>query len=184
MIRYALMINVPGQSPATYSKVYETPENYDWYVGTGDMEMATILMKQLVAEEFETVNLCGDFDDEILQKFIEIGEGKTKVSAARYAPEELMKLEALTSLKEYGFISLMPGIDRIERLELLSDECNTHIFLVKDIDMACDAAAELVESGVDLIELCGWFEPNKTQAIIDAIDGKVPVGSCAQSDTK
>ena len=137
-----------------------------------------------VAEEFETVNLCGDFDDEILQKFIEIGEGKTKVSAARYAPEELIKLGALTSLKEYGFISLMPGIDQIERLELLSDECSTYVFLVRDVDMACVAAVELVKSGVDLIELCGWFDSNKTQAIIDAIDGKVPVGSCAQNDTK
>lgn len=180
MVRYALMINVPGESPATYSKVFETQENYDWYVGTGDMDMATILMKQLVAEEFEMVNLCGDFDDEILQKFIEIGQGKTKVSAARYIPEELQKLEALTSLKEYGFISLMPGIDQIERLQLLSKECNTHVFLVNDLEMACVAATELVEKGVDLIELCSWFDSTKTQAVITAIHGKVPVGSCAK----
>ena len=184
MVRYALMINVPGESPATYSKVYETQENYDWYVGTGDMEMATTLMKQLVAEEFDMVNLCGDFDDEMLQRFIEIGEGKTKVSAARYAPEELRKLESLSSIKEYGFISLMPGIDQIERLELRSDECNTYVLLVRDLEMACDAAKELVEMGIDLIELCGWFDSQKTQSIIDAIHGKAPVGSCAQNYDK
>ena len=182
MIRYALMINVPGESPATYSKVYETQENYDLYVGTGDMDMATELMKQLSEEGFEMVNLCGDFDDEIVQRFIKIGQGKIKVSAARYSPQELLKLEELTSLKEYGFISFMPSIEQIECLDLFSNECNTHVFLVRDLEMACEAAAKLIEMGADAIELCGWFDSLKTQAIIDAIHCKVPVGSCAYTN--
>jgi hypothetical protein len=182
MVRYALMINVPGESPATYSKVYETQENHDLYVGTGDMDMATGLMKQLAEEGFEMINLCGGFDDEIVQRFIEIGQGKIKVSAARYFPEELLKLEALTSLKEYGFISFMPGIDKIDCLKLFSKECNTHVFLVRDMEMACQAAAELVEMGADIVELCGWFDSQKTQEIIAAIHGKVPVGSCAYTN--
>lgn len=63
-------------------------------------------------------------------------------------------------------------------LELLSKECNTKIMLVKDLDMACQAAKELVEKGVFFIELCSWFDTERTKAVIAAIDGKLPVGSC------
>jgi hypothetical protein len=178
MVRYALMIYAPGESPATYSKAYETQENYDLYVGTGDMDMAAELMKQLAKEGFEMVNLSGGFDDETVQKLIEIGKDKIKVSAVRYFPEELSKLEALSSTKEYGFISFMPSVDQIEYLELFGRECNTHVLLVRDLEMACQAAAELVKMRADTIELCGWFDSLKTQAIIESIHGRVPVGSC------
>ena len=180
MSRYALMVHVPGESPATYSKIYDNNGNHELYAGVGDMDMAAELMMRLAEEGFEMVNLCGDFDDETVQKFIEIGQGKIKVSAARYSPEEQLKLEGLTSLKEYGFLSYVPDIDQIERLDLFSEECNTHVFFVRDIEAACRAAVELTEMGADAIELCSWFDPPKTQAVIDAIHGKAPVGSCAE----
>jgi hypothetical protein len=177
------MINVPGESPKTYSKVYETHESHELYAGVSDIDMAEGLMKQLSEEGFEMVNLCGAFDDETVQRFIKIGQGKIAVSAARYSPDELLKLEKLTSLKEYGFISLISSIDQIDRLELFGEKCNTHVFFVRDLEMACQAATELVGLGVDFIELCNWFDLHKTQSIIDAIHGKVPVGSCAQDPT-
>ena len=182
MTKYALMIKVPGESPETYSKVFENQDNHDLYVGTGDTDMAAELMKKLTEEGYEMVNLCGDFDDKAVREFTAIGQGKVKVSAARYSPEELSKLEKLTSFKEYGFISLMPGVDRIERLDLFSAECNTHVFLVRDLEMACQAADELAGMEIDAIELCSWFDPLKTQAIIDAVKGKTPVGSCSDTD--
>ena len=178
MTKYALMIKVPGESPATYSKVFENRDSHDLYVGVGDMDTAAELMKQLAEEGYETVNLCGGFDDEAVQEFTGIGQGKVKVSAARYSPEELSKLEKLTSFKEYGFISFMPDVEQIERLNLFSGECNTHVLLVRDMEMACQAADELAGMGIDCIELCGWFDPPKTQSIIDAVKGKAPVGSC------
>ena len=38
-------------------------------------------------------------------------------------------------------------------------------------------AREMVEAGVQLIELCGGFGPVWTGKIIEAIGGRVPVGS-------
>lgn len=178
MGRYALIINVPGESPETYSKVYESQESHELYVGIDNIDMATALMKKLAQDGFEMVNLCGDFNDETLQKFIEIGQGKIAVSAARYTPDELVKLEKLSSMKEYGFLSYMPNLEQMDYLELFSEECNTHVSFVRDMDMACQAAVELVQQGIDIIELCSWFDAPKTQAIINAVQGKVPVGSC------
>ena len=183
MERYALLINVPGESPATYSAVYETETTHDRYLGTGDMEMAAAVMEELAAEGFGMVNLCGDFDDETVKKFIELGKNKVRVRAARYFPSEMAKLGELTSMSEYGFISQLPNLSRIERLELTSATCNTHVFLVPDLAAACEAAAELVKNGADLIELCSWFNDEKTRTVIDAIRGAVPVGSCGSDGT-
>ncbi|MEI8216001.1 MAG: DUF6506 family protein [Eubacteriales bacterium] len=178
MSKYALIMNVPGESPDTYSAVYEKDENYELYVGTGSMDMADELFKKLASEGFEHINLCGDFDDEITKRFIESGQGKIKISHASYLPEELEKLNKLPSLKEYGFISLTDGLDKMEKLELKSDECNSCIMLVTDMEMACLAANELFESGTAFIELCSWFDLEKTKKIINSINGKIPVGSC------
>ena len=101
-----------------------------------------------------------------------------KIYYADYFPEELEKLEALPSLSEYGIICIADGLDKMERLEILSSRCNTSIRLVTDLDMACQAAGELLDKGVYFIELCSWFDAEKTLAVIAAVDGKLPVGSC------
>ena len=41
-----------------------------------------------------------------------------------------------------------------------------------------EAAQKLVSEGVKFIEICSWFDAERTQSVIDAIDGAVPVGSC------
>jgi hypothetical protein len=178
MSKFALIMNVPGESPETYSKSYENAESINLFVGSGDMEMAAGLVKQYADDGFELINLCGDFNEELAKRFIEIGQSKIAVFYADYSPDELKKLEALPSLKEYGFICMEKSLEKMEHLELLSNECNTTIMLVKDLDMACHAAKKLVEKGIYFIELCSWFNTERTQAVIEAIDGKLPVGSC------
>lgn len=178
MSKFAHIINVPGESPETYSKSYESAGSFNLFVGSGDFEMAAGLVKQYADDGFGLINLCGDFNEELAKRFIEIGQGKLEVFYADYFPDELKKLESLPSLKEYGFICIDKSVEKIERLELLSKDCNTIVMLVKDLDMACHAANKLVENGIDFIELCSWFNKERTQAVIEAIDGKVPVGSC------
>ncbi len=178
MSKFALIMNVPGESPETYSKAYENAESYNLFVGSGNDEMAAELVRQFAEDGFELINLCGDFNEEHAKRFIEIGQGKMEVFYADYSPDELKKLEALQSLTEYGFICIEESVGKMELLEMLSEECNTSIMLVKDLDMACHAAKELVEKGIHFIELCSWFNAERTQAVIEAIDGRVPVGSC------
>ena len=47
---------------------------------------------------------------------------------------------------------------------------------VKRVDQAPEAARELLERGVEPIELCGAFGPVGTGRVIEAIGGEVPVG--------
>lgn len=171
-------MNVSGVSPESYSKVFENEDSYNLFAGTGSMEMAAELVKKLAEEGFDLINLCGDFDDDITKRFIEIGQGKMQIYHADYFPEEMAKLEALPSLKEYGFICIVGGLEKIERLALLSGECNTSLMLVKDLEMACQAAEALAAEGINFIELCSWFDQERTRAIIAAVKGAVPVGSC------
>ena len=178
MFKFAFIMNIPGESPKTYSKVYENAESYSLFAGTGDMDMAAGLVKQLAGEGFEVINLCGDFDDDITKKFMEITENKMRILHADFFPEEMKKLEAQASLKEYGIICIVRGLEQMESFDLLSEDCNTRLMLIRDLDQACSAAVELVNKGIDFIELCSWFDKEKTQAIIAAINGKVPVGSC------
>ena len=72
----------------------------------------------------------------------------------------------------------MNGVEETVRLSLDSEDCNTRACFVKDLDAAKAAAAALAEEGIDFIELCSWFDQEKTEAIIEAAGGKIPVGSC------
>ena len=48
---------------------------------------------------------------------------------------------------------------------------------VRDIGEAVAAARQLVDDGVELIELCGGFGGAGLGAIVNAVHGKVPVGA-------
>lgn len=47
---------------------------------------------------------------------------------------------------------------------------------VDQVDAACEVAKKIVAEGCQLIELCGAFDQNSTQKVIDATEGAVPVG--------
>lgn len=47
---------------------------------------------------------------------------------------------------------------------------------VPNLAEGCRVAKELCDSGVNCIELCGAFGPDGAKAVIQATDGKIPVG--------
>lgn len=178
MLKFAYIMNIPGETPQTYSAVFENEDGYNYFVGVDGTESAAALVKQLDAEGFTLIDLCGDFDDKTTEALAAIGEGRFDISHANYFPEELAKIEALPSLSEYGIIVIEEGVSAPAPLWIKSESCNTSISLVRDLDMACEAAKELVQRGVYFIELCSWFDAEKTKTVIDAIKGQIPVGSC------
>ena len=178
MFRFALIINVPGASLGTCSKVYENKDSYNEFIGSGSMEMAGQIVQSLLEKDIEEIDLCGAFDDQETEKLRNITQNKIEIFNSKHSPEELRKVKEMNSFNKYGFISITKGIETMQSLELLGEKRNNHIILVKDLDMACQAANMLLENGVDLIELCSWFDDEKTQSVIDAINGKIPVGSC------
>ena len=51
MLKFAFLINTPGQTPDTYSKVYENAESYNLVAGTPDMDAAKDFVKKLVDDD-------------------------------------------------------------------------------------------------------------------------------------
>ena len=178
MLKYAFIINVPGQTPETYSAVYENSESYNVLVGSDNMDMAEELVKKYVADGFTLFNLCGDFDDEITAKLrTAAGEG-IKIVHSDYLPEELAKLEAAKSLLNYGIIIKMNGVEEPVYRSLKCDDCIATAVFVKDMDQSTEVAAKLAADGIDFIELCSWYDEEKTKAVSEAAGGRIAVGSC------
>lgn len=179
MFKYAFLLNSETLTPDNYSNVYENPEFYCQVIGTNSMEQCLAQANALAAAGVELIDLCGDFDEEKAQALRKAADEKLEVCYAKYSASEAAKVEAMTEFKEYGILVCADGIsDKAEKMELRSDELNTHVVFVADDDMACAEAKKMVTEGIQLIELCSYFTEEKAEAIIKAIDGRIPVGYC------
>ncbi|MDO4546109.1 MAG: DUF6506 family protein [Bacillota bacterium] len=180
MLKFAFIINVPGESPETYSAVYENEESYSIIAGTGDMNMAKDYVKKLADDGFTLFNLCGDFDDEITEQMQEMAGDSVKIRHANYNLNELVKLDRLRTMRNYGVIIVMDGVEKPHEVVLRSKECDTRAIFVKDMPQARRAARRLVEKRVNFIELCSWFDTPRLEIVVKAIDGVVPIGTCGE----
>lgn len=177
MLKYAFLMNMPGEKPDTCSGEYNNQESHSRIVGI-EKEAALEYVKKLTMEGFELVDLCGDFTQTDVETFAQVSGGKIKFSYAGFLPAEKEKMEKLDSLFEYGIIIFMKGVVQTEWVDILNRQGNTHVAFVADMEAAAEAARELVAKGVSFMELCSWFDKKKTEQIIFAIGGAVPIGSC------
>jgi hypothetical protein len=78
----------------------------------------------------------------------------------------------------WGFIYLGTGSENpaVDRAVIERGGLTTTIVAVPTREAAVDAAVELVDAGAQSIELCGAFGPVWTARVIEATDGRVPVG--------
>ena len=178
MLKFAFLINVPGYSPETYSNTYENAESFNLVAGTNDMDSAKAYVKKLVGEGYTLFNLCGDFDDEITAQMQELAGPDVKIRHADYFPEEGAKVEALPEFTRYGIVVVMRGVETPVDVELECPDLYTHVIFVKDQEQANAAAVKLADEGMHDIELCSWFDEERTKSVIAAVDGKCPVGTC------
>lgn len=180
MLKYAFLINVPGQTPETYSAVYENSESYNLIAGTDNMDMAKEFAAKLVSEGYTLFNLCGDFDDEVTGQMQQAAGPDVKFRHADYLPEQLAKVEALEKFEKYGIVIVMRGVEEPQEVALSCPQLSTKAIFVKDQAQAIEAAKKLAAEGVDDIELCSWFDRVKNEEIIEAIGGAAPVGTCGE----
>ena len=78
MFKFAFIMNIPGESPETYSTVFENSEEYDLFVGSDNMDMAAGLVKKYAEEGFDLIDLCGDFNEDLAKKIYGDRTGKTE----------------------------------------------------------------------------------------------------------
>lgn len=179
LIKYAYVENVPGLSSDHYMDSFDDGEYLNHVAGLDGIDACMDYVKQLIREGYTIINLCGDFGGEQVAALLKDAPEGTEVKYAAYLPEEQTKLEALEQYVEYGMI-ILGNVEEPVRRELAAPEMNTHIIYVKDLEQAAEAAKQLAEEGVDGIELCGWFDLEKTKEIITAVESvsrTIPVGS-------
>lgn len=80
------------------------------------------------------------------------------------------------NIKNYWFIIKAPDYDVAkDRAHVNSKSFSSTIIAVSTLEEACAAADDLVDIGVDVIELCGWFGEEWYQKISSHIHNKIPV---------
>lgn len=78
----------------------------------------------------------------------------------------------------WAFIYEAPGTDPV-RDRVIIDRAGIRNVLVPvpEASMAAKVAVELVEEGIQFIELCGGFGPVGAAKVIEAVGGRVAVGA-------
>ena len=74
----------------------------------------------------------------------------------------------------------MRGVETPEDVIIDGPELYTHAIFVKDQEQANAAAKKLADEGMHDIELCSWFDKERTESVIGAVDGACPVGTCGE----
>lgn len=81
------------------------------------------------------------------------------------------------TIKNYWFIIKAPDYNRsTDRMNLNSKSFSTTIIAVPSIEEACLAADEMIEAGIEIIELCWWFGKEWYEKVSAHIKDKVPLG--------
>lgn len=82
------------------------------------------------------------------------------------------------ALTRFGFIVTGTGLDPARHRQVMaSGEFQMTTVGVATVDQALPVACDLVDSGVQLLELCGGFGPVGTARVLEAIGHRVPVGA-------
>jgi predicted polyphosphate/ATP-dependent NAD kinase len=89
-----------------------------------------------------------------------------------------LQKETSVALRKFGFLVTGSGLNPQEHVVVMKSLAFEMTAIgVESPDQGIEVAKQMVEDGVELIELCGGFGPVWTAKILEAINGAVPVGS-------
>lgn len=152
-------------------------------IGLSDPAEAPRVAAELARDGVDRIALCGGFALPWRARVAEAVAGRAVVGSVGYAFESLAGVAAYKASFEAGepsreaLISLEPGADpAVDRSMREVDGHHTTLVAVPDTQTAIRIARELVTEGVTLIELFGDFDSAGTAAVIEAADGRCPVG--------
>lgn len=174
---YAFIMNSENLYPAICSGELFTGEFHAKIVAVHSMEMAKEEANRFSQEGYAAIDLCGDFDEAAAAEISQVAGESVVVSFMTYLPAELEKLSALSSMNHYGILLLHPSfIGQKDRFVLKSLEFDTYVIGAGSLDEAKILIRELVEDGIDFIELASQFTKDMANELIAELGGKVPVG--------
>jgi hypothetical protein len=119
-MKFAFILNTNGGHPDTYNVNYSTSMDEFWIYGVTGVEEGIEFAKTLKGNDFDLVNLCGDFDEEMTAEVAATG---IEACNAKYLPAELDKIGELTDeqLCEYGIII---AAEETESIDKKDSACN------------------------------------------------------------
>lgn len=176
--KYAFIFESATMTPEDFTLVHQNESDYSLLAAVKSVKMAGEFAKKLVGEGIVKIDLCGAFNDETARKVGEEAGGRADIRYARYKDDDGKRVDELESLNEYGIILMDSSLTESEWTYKKSEEFNTTIVFVGNLDGACKAAKKMVDDGIIFIEMCRWFDEEKATTVIDAIDNAVPVGFC------
>lgn len=152
-------------------------------VAIGDPAEVITAAAQLADEGAQLIELCGAISPTWRSKVNQSLAGRAKVSSVTFGFESLALGAAFSASFEQGkppkeaFIILSPGSDPDkDRFQKAFPPQHTTFVLVPDEASGVKVASELAASGFGLIELYGGFSDAGAAQIIEAVEGRVPVG--------
>jgi hypothetical protein len=175
---FGLILNGEGLDPASYNGSMASSEFTAEVYGASNEEDTQKVAEDLAARGAAFINLCGDYTADQAAALSRHLNGLVKVSYVKYSPDQTRKLEELTDFSEYGFIVHGEGFHpQSHSLRLEAPGCNTRMVGAETMEEAKEAARQMEREGIFFIELCGAFTGEMTKQIIQAVGGRVPVGS-------
>ena len=80
-------------------------------------------------------------------------------------------------VKDYGFIVKGAGFNPEKHRSVLnSPQFKTTVVGVERVEEAYQVAKEMAEGGVQVIELCGAFQSENAEKLMQALGNTIPVG--------
>lgn len=172
-----------GAEPNKTKFVRESASGRLTIVAIGDPSESLAAAIALVEDGAELIELCGAISPTWRAKVSEAIGNRAKVSSVTFGFESLALAAAFSNSFHEGnppreaFIILESGSDPDrDRFEKAFDPQHTTFIPVPDEATGTKVAAELAESGFGLIELYGGFTAAGAAKVIEAVNGRTPVG--------
>lgn len=178
MLRCAFIVIAEGVMPKTYSAVYKNDDCHCIVAGVSNVQMGKKYVKKLVDNDFTVINLCSEFSDgttRVLQA--EAGEG-VKIRNAQYSFDEVIKLSRIDRFRNFGLIIKLPGVEKAQERVMRSDALDTRVIFVGNIRQARNAGRRLIQKRIEVAELSTWFDRLRMDSVVDAMEDRIPVGTC------
>ncbi|ACA85732.1 DUF6506 family protein [Shewanella woodyi] len=81
------------------------------------------------------------------------------------------------TLTNYGFIVLAKEYQPTQNRSVIENEYfKTQVVGVSTVEQAITVCRELIEEGVQVIELCGGFGEESANKVINSLDSQTPIG--------
>jgi hypothetical protein len=177
-----IIYEAPGADPAVDRIVTEHAGTRTTLVAT-DASAIVATAVAAVEQGADQIELCGGMGPVWQAKVREAVGDRVPVGAVMYG------FESLTAIADYkarfghellqgAFIYIQPGSDpAVDRTVVEDEHSRTFVVAVPDASAAPVVATELVDGeDIQLLELYGGFEADDAARVIEAIDGRAPVG--------